>query len=125
MSAESRQDAWSWWSARRRRYNVVLALAGGAACLLYLVALAVRCADVPGVEVTLFTTAFQGVGYLIAMGVANLCYNLGPALEPRLGRRDVAAYRRAAFRAGLWFSAGLPFVIPALVFALGCQPEPP
>jgi len=66
---------------------------------------------------------FQGVGYLVAMGVANLCYNLGPVLEPRLGSRDVVAYRRVAFKAGLWLSVMLPLVIPALIFLFGCRPE--
>ena len=125
MSLESRRDAWSWWGERRFRYNLALAAAGGVAFALYLAALTVRCADVPGVEVTLVTTAFQGIAYVVAMGVANLCYNLGPALESRLGRRDVGAYRRLAFRAGLWFSVALPFVIPGLIFAFGCQPEVP
>jgi len=123
MSLESREDAWAWWGARRLRYNLALMLAGGVAFALYLIALAVRCADVPGVEVTLVSISFQSVGYLVAMGVANLCYNLGPALEPRLGSRDVAVYRRVAFKAGLWLSVMLPFVIPALIFLFGCRPE--
>jgi len=99
-------------------------IAGIAAFILYLVALEVRCREVPGVEVTLFTTAFQGIGYLVAMGVANLCYTLGPALESRLGRRNVAEYRRTAYRAGLWFSVSLPFLVPAVIIAFGCQPGP-
>jgi hypothetical protein len=123
MSLESREDAWAWWGARRLRYNLALILAGGVAFALYFVALAVRCADVPGVEVTLVSMLFQGVGYLVAMGVANLCYNLDPVLESRLGSRDVAAYRRVAFKAGLWLSVMLPFVIPALIFLFGCRPE--
>lgn len=125
MNREMRRDAWAWWGARRVRYNLALVAAGVAAFALYLVVLAVRCGGVAGVEVTLFTTAFQGVAYLVAMGVANLCYNLGPALESRLGGRDIAAYRRRAFRAGLGFSVALPFAIPALLLVFGCRPRVP
>jgi hypothetical protein len=125
MSVESRQDAWAWWGARRFRYNVALMAAGAVAFILYLAALAVRCSKAPGVEVTLFTTALQGVGYLVAMGVANLCYNLGPVLETRAGVNDVPAYRRVAFRSGLWFSVALPLVIPALVLTFGCRSGTP
>lgn len=46
-------------------------------------------------------------------------------LEPRLGAQDVAAYRRIAFRAGLWFSVTLPLVIPALIFIVGCRARTP
>jgi len=122
MSLEWRREAWEWWGARRLRYNLALLLAGGAAFALYLFALAVRCSGEPDVEVTLVNLAFQGVVYLLAMGVANLCYNLGPSLEPCLGRRDVTAYRRVAFNAGLWFSVALPFVIPLMILAFGCRP---
>ena len=125
MSIESRRDARAWWGAQRLRYNLALAAAGVLALVLYLVAVAVRCPAVPGVEVTVFTLVSQGVGYLVAMGVANLCYNLGPLLEPRLGARDVAAYRRLAFRAGLWFSVTLPLVIPALILLSGCRAGTP
>jgi hypothetical protein len=59
------------------------------------------------------------------MGIANPCYNVGPALESRFGSRDVAGYRRVAFTAGLWFSMALPFVIPVLVFTAGCRSAPP
>ena len=121
MSVESRRDAWAWWGARRVRYNLALVVAGGVAFTLYLVALAMRCSDLPGVEVTLFNLAFQGVGYLLAMGVANLCYNLGPVLESRLESRDVAVFRRVAFNLGFWFSVALPFVIPVLILAFGCR----
>ncbi len=124
MGGNSRRDTDAWWDARRLRYNIALVIAGIAAFILYLVALEVRCREVPGVEVTLFTTAFQGIGYLVAMGVANLCYTLGPALESRLGRRNVAEYRRTAYRAGLWFSVSLPFLVPAVIIAFGCQPGP-
>jgi hypothetical protein len=124
MSQESQRDAWAWWGARRLRYNVMLALAGIVAFVLYLVALAVRCADTD-YEVTVFTILVQGILYLFAMGIANLCYNLGPALESRLGGRDVATYRRDAFRAGLWFSVALPFLVPAIIFVFGCRGDAP
>lgn len=121
MSDELPQDRWTWWGARRRRYNIALVLAGIAAFILYAIAFETQCRGVPEAEITLFTTLFQGVGYLIAIGVANVMYTLGPVLEPVLGRRDVAAYRRTAYPAGFWFSVALPFSVPALTFAYGCR----
>jgi hypothetical protein len=118
-------EAAAWWGSRRRRYNVALVAAGVVAFVCYLGALQARCADTPGVEVTLFTILFQGIGYLIAMGVANVFYLIGPGLERFV--RPVARpnYRRWAFRAGLAFSIALPFAIPLAILVGGCVPGEP
>jgi hypothetical protein len=58
---------------------------------------------------------FQAVGYLIAVGVANLCYFLGPISERILEPRNVPAYRKITYNIGFWFSVLLPFLMPAIV----------
>lgn len=113
-----------WWGARRGRYNRALLGAGVVAFVAYLAALAMRCADSPGVEVTVFTTAFQGVVYLLAMGVANVCYLLGPGVERLVPTSSRARYRRWAFAAGLGFSVALPFLVPLTILLAGCGERP-
>jgi len=121
MNEEIRREAWAWWSVRRRQYTVFLLAAGAIAFLLYVAAVEFRCSDDPDAEITIFTTLVQGFAFVIAVGIANLFFNLGPVLETRIGNRDRETYRRRAFRAGLWFSVALPFVIPVLVWSLGCR----
>ncbi|HEY8794029.1 MAG TPA: hypothetical protein VIM15_03715 [Gemmatimonadaceae bacterium] len=111
-----------WWNARRHRYNVALIVAGIVAFYCYVGALEYRCANVPGADVTVFTTAVQGIVYLVAMGVANVCYQLGPALERFVGPEGRARYRKWAFTAGLTFSVFLPFAIPLMTLTMGCGP---
>jgi hypothetical protein len=124
-SSIASMSAAGWWGARRRRYNLALVAAGLVAFMCYLGALQVWCAETPGVEVTLFTTLFQGVGYLFAIGMANVCYFLGPGLERFVEPALRPRYRRWAFRAGLAFSVALPFAIPLLILARGCVPSEP
>ena len=107
-----------WWSERRRRYNVSLLIAGFAGFLCYAIAVQ-RCIELhaPGDwEITIFTTIFQGFAYLVAMGVANVCYFLGPWAEGIIGPRNVAAFRATAFRLGLWFSVLFPLTPSAVLF---------
>ncbi len=115
-------DAAAWWGARRGRYNRALVAAGALAFLGYCAALGARCPDTA--EVTVFTTLFQGVGYLLAMALANVCYGLGPAVERLVPPAFRGRYRRWAFAAGLAFSAALPFCIPLLILTRGCAPSP-
>jgi hypothetical protein len=111
-----------WWASRRRRYNLALVAAGVLAFICYLAAFELRCANTPGAEVTLFTTLFQGITYLLAMGLANLFYQLGPGLERFVEPSLRPDYRRWAFRAGLAFSVALPFAVPLVILAKGCGP---
>jgi hypothetical protein len=121
MNEDLRREAWAWWGGRRRQYTVSLLAAGAIAFLLYAAAIEYRCRNDPDAEITVFTTLFQGIAFLVAVGVANLFYNLGPVVETRIGNGDRETYRRRAFRAGLWFSVALPFLIPALVWSRGCR----
>jgi hypothetical protein len=110
-----------WWARRRWPYNRALLIAGAAAFVLYVAAFETRCCDVPGAEISLFTTFVQGIGYALAMALANVCFNLGRWSESLLRPSDPRRYRERAYRLGLWFSVTLPFFIPAAIWWSGCQ----
>lgn len=108
----------AWWAARRLRYNVGLVIAGILAFIAYVIVgstLAPKDADF---EITIFTTLFQGIGYLVMIGVANLFYFVGPLSERVVCPKDPDRYRRVCFQLGFWFSVLLPFCIPALLAVL-------
>ncbi|HYR55295.1 MAG TPA: hypothetical protein VEM39_04205 [Myxococcaceae bacterium] len=69
-------------------------------------------------EITLFTTAFQGFGYLVMMGIANACYSLGPLVERLLRPTNPKRFRKISYTLGFGFSFALPFAIPILVLML-------
>ncbi|MBN2579102.1 MAG: hypothetical protein JXB10_08935 [Pirellulales bacterium] len=74
-------STFDWWESRRLRYNGGLVLAGILAFVGYVVVcftLLPRVLDASEIEVNLFTTLFQGVGYLLMIGIANLFYFLLP-----------------------------------------------
>jgi hypothetical protein len=107
-----------WWSGRRRRYNVSLVIAGLAGFVCCAIAVQ-RCIELhaPGDwEITIFTTVVQGFAYVVAMGVANICYFLGPWAERVVEPRNVATFRATAFRLGVWFSVLLSLTPSAVLF---------
>jgi hypothetical protein len=106
-----------WWSARRRRYNVMLILAGVAAFAIIVIACETVCTANPDFEITAFTTVFQAFGYAVAMAIANVIYNLGSIVERLLKPRNLTLYRRVAFGAGTLFSVMLPIAFSLAVFA--------
>ena len=67
-------------------------------------------------EITVLTALFQGFAYLVMVGVANLCYYLGPWSERLVRPANVARFRKIVFRLGFWFSVLLPFTPAALLF---------
>ncbi len=108
-----------WWGARRLRYNVALIAAGFAAflCLAGVMEWISKTMVVPeGKFLQLeLNVVLMGGCYLIVMGVANVCYFLGPIVEYFAQPQDVMRYRRTAFRLGLIFSVILPFLAPLLL----------
>ena len=108
MASERRQ----WWEARRLEYNIGLLVAGPMAFVLYALAAGIL---VPDSEITIFTMFFQAIAYLFMMGLANCCYELGPAMEHMVEPEKRAQYRERYFQLGYWFSVLLPFSIPLLI----------
>lgn len=110
-----------WWEKRRLLYNVGLIFAGVLAFICYVVVcctLLPRVLDPSEIKVNSVTTFGQGIGYLFVMGVANICYLLGPLSEWLFRPRDVMRYRHNCYLLGFWFSVLTPFCIPSLLAIL-------
>ncbi len=112
-------DAWTWWQARRLRYNLTLAAGGWIA---YGLAVGLNYAfhhplwrDWRG---GLGMTLFLGTVFLVVMGFANVFYLLGPAVEGWVKPADVGRYRRNAFAMGLWGSLAVPATFPLVQLSL-------
>ena len=111
-------EAWTWWEARRLRYNLALAAAGWVAYgLLWLVMTADGHATWVEWRGVVGITLFLGTLYLLFMGAANICYLAGVALEAWLRPTDPTGYRTRAWRLGLLGSVALPFAVPAIKLA--------
>ncbi len=108
----------AWWGARRFRYNVGLVSAGVLAFIAYVVVGSTLLPAGADFEVTIFTTLFQGIGYFFMIGVANVCYFLGPVSEQLIHPAEPERYRRICYHLVFWFSVSLPFSIPVLLAAL-------
>lgn len=108
-------DVWSWWQERRLGYNAALTAAGATA---YLLTIVVHYAFGDPLwaawQEALGRTIFLGATFLIVIGVANICYLVGPFAETVLRPADRDQFRRTAFRMGLWGSVALPFLFPLI-----------
>lgn len=100
----------AWWAARRLRYNAVL-LFGAVASFLCLLAIGwLFEARLPCLEITAFSAALGGIAFIVGLGLANLCYYLGPLSERWLHPKNILGFRRAAFALGTTFSLLLIFL---------------
>ena len=121
MEPDSSLSPSVWWASQRLRYNSGLLIAGALGFVFYVIDVE-TCIHfrVPGEwEVTFFTSLLQGFAYVVMMGIANLCYYLGPWSERVIRPTDVANYRKTAFPLGFWFSVLLPFT-PSTVLLASC-----
>lgn len=104
-----------WWNKMRRKYNSGLIISGIIAFILYLVVvefIVLKSSENWDGEITIFTLFFQGIGYLIMIGLANLFYNLGAISERIIKPNNIFEYRNRTYNLGFWFSVCLPFIIP-------------
>lgn len=106
----------NWWAQKRYTYNFGLVIAGFAAFLAYAVLgnLLIAPHD-PGFEITLFTTLFQSVGYLIVMLLANGFYNLGYWVDVTFNKANSNTFRQTIFYLGFFFSMAVPFLAPLFI----------
>ncbi len=111
-SSESNLSAWLWWESRRLRYNIGLILSGILAFIAYVSVIFTFSDRIPEAEITVFTTLFQGVGYLFFIGVANVFYFLGYISEKLPRMRNLDSHRKMAYALGFWLSVALPFLVP-------------
>lgn len=112
-------EAWAWWEGRRLHFNLALGAAGWAAYglnagLFYAFGRPIW-ADVRGAA---GMTLLLGAGFLVLMGIANICYLAGVLTESLAAPADPVAFRRRAFALGFWGSLGVPFIFPLANFAL-------
>src|SRR5262245_56573218 len=114
----SHMSALQWWNGRRLKYNIALAVAGLVAFITYATLVCSFAETFPDRGITGFTSIFHGMGFLLVMVVANVCYFLGPLSESLLQPDDRLRYRETAYALGFWFSVALPFVFPALVLII-------
>jgi hypothetical protein len=108
-----------WWESRRLKYNKGLVIAGITAFILY--AILGEILIVPfysEFEITVFSTVFQGIGYLFMMLIANLFYNLGNIIDDIFNKDNSEQFRKRLFNFGYFFSSGLPFLIPTLILIM-------
>ena len=102
-------SASEWWGLRRARFNIGLVIAG----LLAFVTYATRAfADV---GITVFTTIYLIVSFLLTIGMANILYFFGPISERLLKPGNVATYRNITYNFGFWLFVFILFISPLLV----------
>lgn len=106
------ETPFQWWLPRLPLYNVGLAVSGIVAFIAYVIVGSLLVEDF---ELDGFSTLLQGIGYLVMMGVANVCYMIGPISESILRPDDVWKYRLRWHHFGCRFSFSLPFCVPVLV----------
>ena len=122
-----------WWERRRLRYNLwlIAALVGGGFTTLLVMDMFQDRIFAPIVDEKGKFIAYDddigGVAILgpccasvMGIGLANVCFFLGALCERFVQQEHVAAYRKWAWRLGLWFSCLLPFSVALLhlVFCL-------
>ena len=102
-----------WWSQRRFKYNIGLIIAGVLAFIAHAAIVFSFKARIPDAEITVSTTMFQAVGYLIVIGIANICYFLGPLSERMLKPKNLTNYQHITFKIfytqrSFWITEGWP-----------------
>lgn len=113
------QTSRKWWASRRLKYNKGLVIAGITAFIFYAVLGEILIMPYDSeFEITLFTIAFQGIGYLFMMLIANLFYNLGHIADNMFNKDNSDQFRKRLFNFGYWFSFGLPFLIPTMIVVM-------
>lgn len=112
------REAWRWWEARRRRYNIGLAVAGCTAyALFWLLQFSFDWSPASSWQGAVGMTLFLGTGFLGLMGLANIFYLLGIVTESVARPSDVEGFRTTAWNLGFWGSIALPFLFPLGTFA--------
>lgn len=122
-----RNDIWNnktksrneWWKNKRWNYNLGLILSGILAFFLYFIVvefIVLKSEKNWAGELSVFSITFQGIGYLIMIGVANIFYNLGLISELIIKPKNPDKYRELIYKLGFWFSFSIPLLIPISLF---------
>lgn len=102
-----------WWFKRRAKYNIGLLILGFISFNLYwfLGETLIFPYD-ESFEVTLFTMAFQSIGYLVFILIANVFYTLGYFADKLFNKNNLEEFRINLFNSGFGFSMLIPFTLP-------------
>jgi TctA family transporter len=110
ISGEKGVSTFAWWQSQRFRYNLILLVAAPVSVVcLFLVWLLFE-SRLPCLEITGFSLMFGAFLFVIGLGVANLCYFLGPVSERIFRPRSPATFRVWLFALGTLFSVLLIFL---------------
>jgi len=104
-----------WWFKKRHDYNKGLVIGGTIAFILYFVLGCIVIEPHQEFEVTLFTTIFQGIAYLIAMALANVFYSLGSIADLLFNRTNSNSFRERLFAFGYWVSVLSPSIFIIII----------
>jgi len=111
MNIQNLSASKEWWWSKRLKYNKGLLIAGFIAFMLYCFLGPIIIAPHEEFEETLFTIAFQGFGYIVMMGIANLFYTLGWIADISFNKSKSLQFRERLFALGYWFSFALPILL--------------
>lgn len=100
MNIEDRLVFKKWWWSKRLRYNKGLIVAGFIAFLLYCILGEIVIAPHEEFEETIFGMFFQGVCYLIMIGIANAFYTLGYLTDILFNKNNSQIFRERLFTIG-------------------------
>ena len=123
------EDRRAWWSAQRGPYNIALAVAFPISVISLFVVWALFEERLPCFEINGASLFFGIILFGFGMGLANVCYLLGPLSERLIGPRNPTLYRRWIFGIGLAFSLLLVFfpvgvtLTNALLGPMSCADE--
>lgn len=105
-------DRRTWWSARRKRYNMALILAAPLSLVATLTVWGLFEDRLPCLEISGFSVIAGIPIFAIGLALANVCYNLGSLSERIVRPRNVVRFRSVVFGAGLVLSLFLIFTPP-------------
>jgi hypothetical protein len=111
MNIEDRLVSKKWWWYNRLQYNKGLLIAGFIAFLLYCILGPIFIEPHEEFEETGLEIAFQGMAYLIMMGIANAFYTLGYMADLSFNIQNCPLFRKRLFAIGYWFSFSLPILL--------------
>ena len=105
-----------WWNSRRSKYNLGLVITGISAFILYcILGIFLIAPHDLNFEITIFSILFQGIGFLIMILLANICYQFGFIIDKTFNKTNSEKYRERLFNFGYYFSISLPLLVPLMI----------
>ena len=111
MTNEDKSVSKKWWWDKRCKYNKGLIIAGFIAFMFYCILGPIIITPHEEFEETIFTMFFQGIVYLVIVGVANFFYTLGWVVDVLYNRGNNQRFRERLFALGYWFSFAPPILL--------------